>query len=508
MSFLRGGDHRVARPGGLAADLILAGLGAMLVTLVGRWSAANAATAGFLFLLLVLGLSVRRGLGGGLAASVAATLCYNLFFLSPVGTLTIADPANWVALGTFLVTSVVASRLVVHARSRAEEAQRSATETQILYDLGFGLFTSTSRLGTVGDATATCLRTIGAEGGGLVLFHQGSDAPVLVSAIGPRRIDPGHPALARVAERREVLLTEEDGGRMAYVPLQVGEAVIGVLIVSGSPVAGRILESAGRLMALAVERERLLAETTHLEALKASDGLKTSLLRAVSHDLRTPLTAIRLEMEALGRRLRDRPDLTPFLTALSRERERVTRRIDDLLTLARLESGIIEPHPEPTPVGTLFQLARESLSAILAERTVVVRIDPACPDLYVDPALALEVIVNLLENGARVASSDLPLELAAAPDLEDASRMRIEILDRGPGVPPTLRNVLLGPSARHAHTGPADSGGGLGLEIATGLARALGGGLALLPRPGGGTIARIVLPAAALPAPARAVGRP
>jgi signal transduction histidine kinase len=206
--------------------------------------------------------------------------------------------------------------------------------------------------------------------------------------------------------------------------------------------------------------------------------------------------------------LRDRPDLTPFLTALSRERERVTRRIDDLLTLARLESGIIEPHPEPTPVGTLFQLARESLSAILAERTVVVRIDPACPDLYVDPALALEVIVNLLENGARVASSDLPLELAAAPDLEDASRMRIEILDRGPGVPPTLRNVLLGPSARHAHTGPADSGGGLGLEIATGLARALGGGLALLPRPGGGTIARIVLPAAALPAPARAVGRP
>ncbi|HKY60249.1 MAG TPA: DUF4118 domain-containing protein, partial [Gemmatimonadota bacterium] len=394
MSFMKGGDHQAARSGGSAADLILAGLGAVLVTLVGRWTAANAATAGFLFLLLVLGVSVRRGLGGGLAASMAATLCYNLFFLPPVGTLTIADPANWVALGTFLVTSVVASRLVVRARSRAEEAQRSATETQILYDLGFRLFTSTSRLGAVGDATATCLRTIGAEGGGLVLFPRGPEAPVLVSAIGSRRIDPGHPALAGVAERREVLLTEEDGGRMAYVPLQVGEAVIGVLIVSGSSVGGRILESAGRLMALAVERERWMAETTHLEALKASNELKTSLLRAVSHDLRTPLTAMRLGMEALERRLRDRPDLAPSLTALSQERERVTRRIDDLLTLARLESGIIEPHPEPTPVGDLLGLARESLSAILAGRPVVARIDPACPDLYVDPALAMEVIVN------------------------------------------------------------------------------------------------------------------
>jgi two-component system sensor histidine kinase KdpD len=480
-----------------------------LVTLVGRWTAANPATVGFLFLLLVLGLSVLRGLGGGLAASLAATLCYNLFFLSPVGTLTIADSANWVALGTFLVTSVVASRLVVRARWRAEQAQRSAAETQILYDLGFGLFTSTSRLGGVGDATATCLRTIGADGGGLILFPPGSETPVLVSSIGPRRIDPGHPALAGIANRREVTVTEEGGERIAYVPLQLGETVSGVLIVSGSQVADRILESAGRLMALAVERERLMAETTHLEALKASDVLKTSLLRAVSHDLRTPLTAMRLEMEALARRLRDRPDLAGSLTTLSRERERVTRRIDDLLTLARLESGIIEPHPEPTPVAALFAPARESLSAILGERPVVVRIDPTCPDLYVDPALALEVVVNLLENAARAAPPDLPLELAAAPDPEDASRIRLDVLDRGSGIPSAVPRFLLGPRARHPGRDLTDAGpGGLGLEIATGLARALGGALSLFPRPGGGTIARIVLPAAALPATAQAARRP
>jgi two-component system sensor histidine kinase KdpD len=322
--------------------------------------------------------------------------------------------------------------------------------------------------------------------------------------LGSRRIDIGNPALARVAERRQVLMADEGGQRVAYIPLQVGETVSGVLIASGAKMPERILESAGRLMGLAVERERLIAETTQVEALKASDSLKTSLLRAVSHDLRTPLTAIRLEIDALGRRLHDRPDLTPSLAALSRERERVTRRVDDLLTLARLESGIVEPHPEPIPAGALFASARESLSAILGERPVLVRVDPDCPDLYVDPSLALEVIINLLENATRAASSDRPLELAAARDPEDPSRVRVEILDRGPGIALSLRQVLLGNSAP---VGPAlaDVGsGGLGLEIVTGLTRALGGALALVPRPGGGTIARIVLPATVLPASSEA----
>lgn len=459
------------------ADLALVALGVTLVTLVGKWTGANVVTVGFLFLLLVLGLSVWRGLAAGSVSAIVSTLCYNFFFIPPFGTFTIADPGNWVALGAFLVTAVVVSRLVVRARRRAEEARLHALETQTLYELSFGLFTTTSRLGTVGDATATCLRTIGAKEGGVVLFRGGPTSPVVAGAIGSGTIDPEHPALAGVLKRREVLVTEVEGERTAYVPLQLGETAIGVLVATGTPASRQVLESAGRLMALAIERERLMNETTELAALKASDTLKTSLLRAVSHDLRTPLTAIRLEMERLARGLRDRPDVTPILAALSRERERLTRRIDNLLAMARLESGIIEPHPEPTPAAGLFAGARESLAAILGGRPIRVRIDPACPDVYVDPGLALEVVVNLLENAARAAPIDAPLELAASPDPEDASRVRVEVLDRGPGVPRGLN-------------------GGLGLEIATGLARACGGAVTLAPRPGGGTIARLVVPAA------------
>ena len=483
-----------------AGDLVAAVLGVALVTLIGRWGGANPATAGFLFLLIVLGLSVWRGVMAGLVTSLIGTLCYNFFFLRPYGTFTVADPANWVALITFLITSVVASRLVVRAQQKAEDAQRSAREAQTLYDLGFGIFTTMGRLGAVGDATAACLRTLGARSGGLVLFPKDSGTPLVVSAIGSRTIDPGHPMLAAVLERREMQVTDVDGEKTSFIPLQVGERMIGVLIAGGTEADERALESAGRLMGLAVERERLLAETTHLEALKASDALKTSLLRAVSHDLRTPLTAMRLQMESLHRRLQDRSDLAPLLASLARERERITRRIDDLLTLARLESGIIEPHPEPTPATALFASAREHLSAILSDRAIEVRVDPEGPDLYVDPSLALEALVNLLENAARAAPADLPLELSSMADPEDPGAVRVEVLDRGPGTSPTVRQVLLGPQPPGPVGGLADApSGGLGLEIVAGLAAALGGRFALLPRPGGGSIARLVLPAAGMP---------
>lgn len=501
---IAGVDKQTAVPSrGRAADLALVGIGVTLVTLGGKWTGAGAVTVGFLFLLFVLGLSVWRGLFSGSAGAIVATLCYNYFFFPPFGTLTIADPANWVALGAFLVTAVVVSRLVVRARRRADEAHLRALETQILYELSFGLFTTTSRLGTVGDATATCLRTIGANGGGLVLFRDGRAAPVIVDAIGSRTIDPEHPMLAAVAEQREVLVGDADGERIAYIPLQVGETVIGILVATGTVASRPVLESAGRLMALAVERERLLTETTELEALKASDVLKTSLLRAVSHDLRTPLTAIRLEMDRLVRDLGDRPDVAPILGALSAERERLTRRIDNLLAMARLESGVIEPHPEPTPAASLFGSACESLAAILSKRPVEIRIDPACPDLYVDPGLVLEVIVNLLENAARATPSGGRLELTAASDPEDVSRVQVEVLDRGPGIPHGLSGARFDLGARSRSSG--DSGpAGLGLEIATSLARACGGGFTVHPRPGGGTIARVVLPAALTPSTAEA----
>ena len=469
-----------------------------LVTLLARLAGANATTAGFAYLLLVLGLATWGGSAVGAAASVVAMGCFNFFFLPPFGTLTIQDPANWVALVTFLVASTVASRLVATARRQAEESQSRQREVEILYDLCFSLFAASQRPGILGEAAARTLRAIGAESGGLYLA--GQEAPV--STFGPESQSIALPTdralLQRALETQEIA----EAGGTVFLPLHVGGMTNGVLVARGPSSPRAVLESAGRLLALAIERERLLGEAAHLEAVRESDTLKTSLLRAVSHDLRTPLTAMRMEIESLEGRLTGQPEALASLGGLSLEQGRLSRRIDNLLSLARLEGGVARPHPEPVPPSSLFRAARESLSLILARRKVEIRVEPHCPDVWADPSLVLETLVNLLENAARAAPPGQALELAGSPDPDRHDKVRLEVLDRGPGLPPGVKRMLQGTRdlRRTSDDAAGDSAaGGLGLRIAGGLAEANGGVLTLLDRPGGGTIARLSLPAAPEP---------
>jgi two-component system sensor histidine kinase KdpD len=456
-------DRRAARSARLLAKWAAVPLALGGVVLVSRAAGANEITAGLLLLVAVLGLATSGGWTVGAVASVAATLCLNFFFFHPTGTFIIEAPSNWVALGCFLAASTLVSRLVARARQEAAEALARQRELEVLYDLSFGLFTATP--GALGEAASRTLRALGSESG--ALFLAGSE-PVLL--MGAPEVDATFVGAAR---KSAGLL--EDGGT-SYIPLQIGGQVGGVLLAMEPTAPPAVLEPAVRLLALAVERERLLREAAHLEAVRQSDTLKTALLRAVSHDLRTPLTSMRLEIESLERRFAGRPEELASLHDLSRQQERLTRRIDNLLALARLEAGVARPHPEPTPAGSLFRAARESLALVLEGRAVQVRIQPGCPDLWADPSVSLEVLVNLLENAARAAPPGQPLELAAE---SMDGHVRIEVRDRGPGLP--------------AGEGLSE---GLGLRIARSLAEADGGSIELLDRPGGGTIARLDLPAA------------
>jgi two-component system sensor histidine kinase KdpD len=303
----------------------------------------NPPTIGFAFLIVVLLGSLRGGLLVGTSSSILATLCYNYFFFPPLHTFTIQDPANWVALAAFLMTSVVVSRLVLAARIQAERA-------------------------------------------------------------------------------------------------------------------------------------------AHMEALRESEALKTSLLRAISHDLNTPLTAITIFIESLKRHAGEHPDLRENVNGIADETQRLRRRIDNLLAMARLEAGTARPRPEPAPPADLFHAVRENLPTVFKSRTIAVRVDDDCPDAFVDPTLVLEILINLIENADRVSPVGASIELRGKRS--DGGRVRLEVLDRGPGVPADI---------------PGDSGHrGLGLQIARSLAAANGGEIALTPREGGGTVASVDLPAAEL----------
>ncbi|HEX4952049.1 MAG TPA: DUF4118 domain-containing protein [Thermoanaerobaculia bacterium] len=470
-----------------------------VTTILGRLGGANAATIGLLYFALVLVLAAWGGWRVGGAASLLVTLCLNYFFLPPVGTLTVADPANWVALVCLLGGSALAARLVTAAREQAAHAQAKSEELDALYRLSLDLSAAGPRRDALGEAVNRTLAALGARDGALLL------------PAGPGRFEPaggiGDPAwhrdsaalLRALASGRPAPAQAAPGPPVTYLPLDVGGAVVGVLLAVEPTASPALLSSAGRLLGLALERERLLAQAARGAALRESEQLKTGLLRALSHDLRTPLTAMRIDAESLAGRLpAGDAAARASLASLSLELERLSRRIDNLLALARLEAGLAQPRPEPLPAQDLFRAACDSQARLLGERRVERRVAADCPDLWVDPSLALEVLANLLENAARAAPPSEPIELAALPDPGSSERVRLEVLDRGPGVPEEVRRRFEAPLGRasEAAAAPDRRAGGLGLEIVHGLVGAIGGGFRLLDRSGGGTVARLELPAA------------
>ncbi|HKO54627.1 MAG TPA: DUF4118 domain-containing protein, partial [Thermoanaerobaculia bacterium] len=467
--------------------------GTAVVTAAGRAMRLNANAVGFVFLIVVLVASIRGGLPGGMAASIAATLCYNYFFFPPLYTFTIHEPANWVALAAFLVTAVAVSRLVIAARVQAERAEQRRNELASLYGLSVELFTATNRAGVLGEAAGRALSLLGAREGGLVLFDGSPYRQNVVWWIGDKP-DEIEDLIAGVGRHEEPLELPSPLGRDVYLPLLVGGRTTGALVARGTDASLPALVSTARLVGLAVERERFIEENAHVEALRESETLKTSLLRAISHDLTTPLTAITLHTEALRRRAANDEELTRPVAGISDETARLRRRIDNLLAMARLEAGKSKPRREPTPPADLFRAVRENLPLVFQSRPVTIRVEDDCPDANVDPALTLEILVNLIENAHRVSPPDAPLELTAR--MLDRTQVRIEVLDRGPGVPAGIAdangNLVAGATSDVAQRG-------LGLEIARSLAAANGGSIGITPRPGGGAVARLDVPSAPLP---------
>lgn len=483
-----------------ASAWLLALGGTALVTAVGHAMQLNPVTVGFGFLIVVLLSSLRGGLLPGTVASITATLCYNYFFFPPLYTFTIHDSSNWVALAAFLVTSVVVSRLVIAARIQADRAEQRRTELETLYALSIDLFTATNRVGVLGEAAGRALTLLGARGGGLVLFDGSPYRQNTVWWQGDKP-DEIEDLIAGVGRHREPLEFPSPLGRDVYLPLIIGNKPAGALVARGTEASKQALVSASRLVGLAVERERFIEENAHVQALRESETLKTSLLRAISHDLTTPLTAITLHTEALRRKAENDAELKSPVAGIAAETGRLRRRIDNLLAMARLEAGKAKPRREPTPPADLFRAVRENLPLVFESRPVTVRVEDDCPDANVDPSLTLEILVNLIENAHRVSPAAAPLELIARAHPLDPAQVRIEVLDRGPGLPAGVAdadgNLLAGATSDIAQRG-------LGLEIARSLAAANGGSIGITPRQGGGTVARLDVPAAPLPVEAEA----
>jgi two-component system, OmpR family, sensor histidine kinase KdpD len=414
------------------------------------------------YLPAVLLVSAYWGLALGLATSLLSAAAFNFFHLPPTGRFTIADSRNWVALGAFISVAVVVSTVAELARSRAIESERRRAQADLAAALARDLLAESQTK----DGLAAAARHV-------------AEALAIPSA----SIVLGASASAGDRRRRALPLSDADHNQIATL-----------IVPSGLPddteeqVETHVVPALEAIVAIALRRDAVQAAAVETEALRRSDDVKTALLRAVSHDLRTPLTAIVAAGHALAT-----PSLTPeeqteLSHAVIAEGERLAALVEKLLDLSQLQAGRAEPRRDWISLEDVLFDASEGVRAAGGE--IRVAIEPQLPDVRADAAQLERAFANLLENAERY-SRGHPVSVSAR---STDTRVLVRIVDQGPGIDPAERERIFEPFYRGAPGQDHWPGSGLGLAIAKGFVEANGGTISVESLPGQGTTFVVALP--------------
>jgi two-component system sensor histidine kinase KdpD len=413
------------------------------------------------YLPAVLLVSARGGLGLGLLTSAASALAFNFFHLPPVGHFSIAHARDWVALGAFTVAAATVSAMAEIARSGALEADRRRSEADLSAGLARELLAGA--------------RTEAALGGTARRLAQ-------ALAVSSARIELGnaHPGDRQVA----IALRGRDGEQAAtlLVPRALPADTMKRL-------TERVVPSLAALVAIALDRDALQAEAVETASLRRSDDLKTALLRAVSHELRSPLTAMVTAGHALGSRSLSAEEREQLSADVVEEGERLSALIDKLLDLSRLQAGRAEPRRDWVSIEEILLTARDAVPA--GPGSVRLSVDPDLTPVMADAAQLERVFANLLENALRY-SGQRPVSVHAR---QTGDRVVIRVVDHGPGIGAGEQERIFEPFYRGQEaTATRWTGSGLGLAIAKGFVEANRGTLSVESLPGQGSSFIVSLP--------------
>lgn len=397
---------------------------------------APVVSLGVVYLLAVLLAASLWGLALAVATALASALAYGFFHIPPTGRFTIADGENWVALSVFLIVAVVASSLAQRARSQAADARERRHEGDLALEL--------ARLLLRGEQLEPSLATA---------------AHRLSAALG-------------ISSAAIILAPVEDDDRRVAFPLREGGTL---LVPRDTPevtlrrIQDRIAPPLEALLAAALERDGLLTDVVETRALRRSDVVKTALLRAVSHDLRSPLTAILAAAEPLATERISDADRQELAADVRSAAQRLSRLIDQLLDLTRLEAKAADPCLGWCSVEEIVHTAIEEIDAPEDAFRVTLRADT--PLIRADAAQLERAFANVLENSLRHSNGHPVLVRGGGSH----DRLRVRIVDRGPGVPAAQLDRVFEPFHRSGAEETGHRGSGLGLAIARGFVEANGG---------------------------------
>lgn len=455
-----------ARPSwALGVVATLGGVALATVAIAALRHHAPVVSLSVVYLVPVLAVSAYWGIVLGAATSLLSALSFNFFFLEPTGRLTIADSRNWTALVAFIVVALVTSTISETTRARAAEAEERRREA----DLG-----------------AELART-------LLGAPKLSESLALVSH-----------RLAELLDARSVsveLGTATPDERRIVIPLREDDRPIASLVLPAdlppapqARVRERIVPVLESVLAAALQRERLQADVVETAALRRSDEIKTAVLRSVSHDLRTPVTAMLAGLSALRSTSLTDDEREHLQADVADSATKLSVLIDKLLDLSRLQAGTAEPNREWSSVE---EALREAAAHAGQDPGVFTfSIDHDLPLVRADAAQLERAFANLMENAARYGDGH-PVSVRARAV---GGRILIRIVDRGPGIPLAEQERIFTPFYRGASTARRVPGSGLGLAIARGFVEANGGTVNVESLPGQGTTFVISLPVERVPA--------
>jgi two-component system sensor histidine kinase KdpD len=424
---------------------------------------------GVLYLLAVLPAAVLWGRAHAIAVAVGSMLAFNFFFLPPTFTLRLEERTNWLALVVYLTTGIVVSELATRARHRAAEAEQREHEEALLAELSIALLQG-ERLKNGQQAVAQALARI----------------------LGVRDVR------LELGDEREPGTTSQD------LELRAGNRLVGRLVVPGeaqvdAAVRDRFLPALASLFAVAVDREELEREALEAERLRLSDSIKTAILRSVSHDLRSPLTAIRVAAESLASSELEltEEDRQRLLDTVKEESHRLDRLVANLLDLSRLQAGAVTTRKDLVAIDALVGQALVQLGE--REASVQVELQTEGTSLVEVDAVQVErALVNLLENGLRFSpeNEEVVLRVTTSP-----AEVMLQVENAGPPLAEGDLERIFEPF-EHSSEANARQGTGLGLAIARGFTEANGGRI-WAESPAAGARFAIAFPLAVVPAEAQ-----
>jgi two-component system sensor histidine kinase KdpD len=465
----------------LVAFTALAGI----VLVYRRWLHANPTTVALTLLLFILLLAAEWGLRYAVVLSIAATACYNFFFLPPIGTFTIADPQNWLALFAFLSTAIIASRLSQRARNEASDARARQGELEVLFRLSRELLQSESAATLMSSVPAAVASVTAANSG--MLYLMDGDRLYQAGDMGVSDIEIPH-----LRERTMTLSTAVEDGEETQMPVRTGVRPKGLLVLRGVKLSQKTADAIGSLVSISIDRAQALESIARGEAIKESERLRTLMIDSITHELRTPLTSIKGAATALLAGSVQQEQTHELLTIIDEESDRLNRLVSEAVEMAQLDAQQVQMHFGRASVRDIIQRAREACSWVEEHHPVRIEVAESL-EVRADPAVLQKAVSNLLENAAKYSDAGSPITITAE---RQSGGVAISVADQGIGIDPAEQALIFERFYRARTQADGTSGTGMGLAISRAIIEAHGGNIVVTSQPGHGSVFTATIPTA------------